>query len=276
MGNISTILAAILCATAPLASAEALDPKTEVTQSSFKLGKNTVSSVRAAYENGEYNEFLSEMNSSYEEADLEGFLQMRNKEIPVEFQEEWEQRFLDLRNEKNGDLLSVISDEDDSIFAEKVRSAAANINTPEQEKALSRLNAFIAMAPGKGVNQDENTLIDLDVEYEYKLIHATIPTSDVSPDQRTQHQIALRMEKMDKMVEAAKNFQDPSLKAAVGIASDTLDQRLARNLDSSDLNAMLKGKTKPTNSKEEQVYTVLSSYQGKFSDLMKELENANH
>lgn len=275
MGNISTILAAILCATAPLSAIEAVDPKTEMTQSSLKLGRETVSSVRAAYEKGEYDEFLSEMDASYKNSDLSGLIQMRDRDIPIEFQEEWEQRFIDLRAEKNRELLSVISDEDDSLFSQKVRSVAAQITTPEQEKALTRLNSFITMSPGKGASEDENTLISLDVEYEYKLIHASMPASDLSLEQQVQHQIALRMEKMDRMAAASKNFQDPALKQAVSIASATLDERLARNLDGSDLNALVKGKVKPANSTEERVYSILSLYQAKFSELMKELEHAN-
>jgi hypothetical protein len=275
MGNISTILAAILCATAPLSAIETLDPKTEAVQSSFKLGRETVSSIRNAYEKGEYDEFLSEMDSSYKNADLSGLIQMRDRDIPVEFQEDWEQRFIDLRAEKNKELLSVISDEDDSLFSQKVRSVASQITTPEQEKALTRLNSFIVLSPGKGANEDENVLISLDVEYEYKLMHASMPSSDLSLEQQLQHQVALRMEKMDRMIAASKNFQDPALKQAVSIASATLDERLARNLDGSDLNALVKGKVKPSNPTEERVYSILSLYQAKFSELMKELDHAN-
>ena len=268
MGNISTILAAILCAAAPLASMEVKDPKTEMRQSADQLGSRTVSSIRAAYQNGDYREFFSGMDASHKAADLSGLTQMREKEIPLQFQQEWEQRFTDLRMEKNRDLLGAISDSDDSLFAEKVRSVAANLTTPEQEKAL--LGSF-----EKAVYQDENRLIDIDIEYEYKILHAEIPSSDVSLQQQQEQQIALRMEKMDKMVEASKTFQDLSLKQAVGIAAATLDQRLARNLDGADLNALAKGKVKPSNETEEKVYSILSSYQGKFSDLMKELDHAN-
>jgi hypothetical protein len=275
MGQISTILAALFCATAPLGSIEVPKPQTESSQSSFKLGRELVSSVRASYENGKYNEFFSEMDESYKKADLTGVVQMRQKQIPVGFQEEWEQKFIQLQQMKNSELLNTLSDKDNSIFAQKVRSAAANITTPEQDKAISRLNSFIAMAPNTGANEDENILIDLDVEYEYKLLHAKLPVSDVSSEKMNEHQLALRMEKMDKMVEASKNFQDLSLKQAVGLAKASLDARMARNLDGADLNALVKGKVKPSNEAEENAYTVISSYQGQFSDLMKQLDNAN-
>lgn len=273
MGKLYSILAACFCATAPLASIEVQDPKIEASQSSIKLGKEIVSAVRASYANGEYNEFFSEMDASYKDADLSGLIQMRQKEIPVDFQQQWEEKFAHLQKERNSQLLKALSDKDGSLFAQKVRSVAAQIATPEQEKALSKLNSFIVMAPGTGLNDDENRLIDLDIEYEYKLLHAELPMSDVSPQHRQEYQIALRMEKMTKMVEASKNFQDLSLKQAVGLASANLDARLARNLDGVDLNGLAKGK--PANEVEENVYSIISSYQGQFSDLMKQIDHAN-
>jgi len=266
MGKLNTIFAALFCATAPIASIDAQEPKTEVTETSIKLGKETVSTVRSGYENGKYNEFLSEMDASYKDADLKGLIAMREKEVPVDFQDEWTAKFEALQKVRNQELLTVISDKDSSPFAQKVRSVASNISTSEQEKAVSKLNSFIAMAPGKGANDDENTLIDIDVEYEYKLLHA-------ANDHSKERQLALRMEKMDKMVQASKSFQDLSLKAAVGLASSNLDARLARNLDGVDLNGLAKGKG--SNQTEESVYSIISSYQGQFSDLMKQIDHAN-
>lgn len=272
MGNFSTIFAAIFCATAPLASDMPAEVKTELAESKFKLGKETVKQVRNGYQNGEYKDFLSRMDSSYQEADVSGLIQLREKEVPVEFQDQWEAEFVSLQKEKNKDLLAAISDKDDSIFAEKVRSVAANLSTPEQEKGISKLHSLIAKAPHTGANQDENILIDIDVEYEYKLMQAQLPASDTSPEQMHAQQLALRMEKMDKMVVASKSFQDPALKQAVGLAAANLDARLARNLDGADLNGLVKAHTKASNETEEQVYSILSSYQGQFADLMKNLK----
>ncbi|MBX7065788.1 MAG: hypothetical protein K1X28_01015 [Parachlamydiales bacterium] len=274
MGNISTILAALFCATAPVSSLlVASEPvKVEVSQSEIESGKEKISSIRKAYEKGEFDSSLKEMDESYKKADLSGLIQMRQKEVPVDFQEKWEQQFLDLQKERNRELIAVLSDTDDSPFARKVRSASVNLMTPEQEKAFSKLNSFIAMAPNSGANADENKLIDIDLEYEYKILHASLPTQDSDKDLK----LALRMEKMDKMLEASRSFQDVGLKQAVGIASDVLDASLARSLDGAYLNGLLKNKAKPANAAEEKVLSVLTLYQGKFSDLLKEIDNANH
>lgn len=275
MGNINIILAALFCATAPVSSTIVIGSKTEITESNFKLGKESVSTVRSAYENGMYSEFLREMDGVYAGADLKGLLNLRSKEVPLTFQEEWEEKFADLQKERNEKLLAAIADTDDSPFAKKVRSLASNFLTSDQEKAISRLNAFIAKSPESGANADENKLIEIDLEYEYKLLHAEYPTSDVSPEERAAYQLALRMEKMDKMVEASKNFEDHSLKQAVGIAAATLDERLARNIDGTDLNRLIREKVKPANATEEAVFSTLSAYQSEFADLMKQIDAAN-
>ncbi len=259
MSIMNSILAAILCATAPLSSFGEVSPKTEEV-SNFKLGREIVSQVRSDYENGKYNEFLAEMDESYRKADLKEFIQMRSKGVPEDFQQTWEKRFSDLQKQKNLALSNAVSDDDNSVFSEKVRSLSANL-TPEQEKALSKLNSFISMMPNTGRNADENKLIDIDMEYEYKLLEA---------DNTQERQIALRMEKMDKMVEASKNFEDQSLKQAVGIAAATLDVRLARNLDGADLNRMAK-QNRANSEQEKTVFAIMKEYQGQFSNLMKEL-----
>lgn len=271
MGNISTILAALFCATAPVSSLVAEAPRTEVSQGEIQLGKEKISSIRKAYEKGDYDAALKELDESYKKADVSGLVQMRQKDVPIDFQEKWEKQFSDLQKERNRELLAVIPDTDDSPFARKVRAASVNLLTAEQEKAYSRLNSFIAMAPNSGANADENKLIDIDLEYEYKILHAGLPTQDAVPGLS----IALRMEKMDKMVEASKSFQDASLKQSVGIASDVLDASLARSIDGAYLNALLKNKVKPANPTEEKALSILTLYQGKFSDLLKEIDHAN-
>jgi hypothetical protein len=275
MGYISVILASILCAGAPLESSEAKELGIEQSQAIFSLGQDTVSSVRKSYKNGQYSKFLKEMDESYKNADLSGLIEMRQKDIPVDFQEQWESKFSQLQKQRNQELLAVVSDKDTSILAKKVRSVASDVSTEPQEKAIAKLNSLIAMAPNSGANADENTLIAIDLEYEYKILHAQMPLSNVSPEQIKEHQLALRMEKMDKMVEASKTFQDHALKQAVALAAANLDARLARNIDGMDLNNLVKSQTAPTNETEEQIYAIISSYQDQFSNLMKEINNVN-
>lgn len=248
-----SIFTALFLATAPITAID-----------NAPLGKQTVTEVRGQYQSGTYSDFLSSLDSSYKEADLTDLIAMRGGEISEEKYEQLEKEILALQNEKNQELLQLISDEDTSTFAEKVRSVASTITTPEQEKAIHRINSLISMQPGAGKNQDENTLINIDVEYEYKLLHAKTDNSLNGNAER----LALRMEKMDKMVAASKKFEDTSLKNAVAIYAATLDQRLARNLDGADLNLIVKGQVKASNSTEQQAADLIASYQEQISDLM--------
>ena len=69
MGYISTFLAAILLSTAPLATREQKEPRQELIESNFKLGKDVVAGVRSGYENGKYNQFMFDMDEAYNKAD---------------------------------------------------------------------------------------------------------------------------------------------------------------------------------------------------------------
>lgn len=269
MGYISTILAAVLLSTTPLVAKDQNEPRQELVQSNFKLGKDVVAGVRSGYENGKYNQFMFDMDEAYNKADLKDLIQLRESGAGKDIPEEWEKQFSELQRQKNSELLKALSEKDDSLFASKVRSLASNILTLEQEKAISKVNIFIVMAPNTGANVDENTLIDIDLEYEYKLAHVVNHEPTLTSDEKQALQIALRMEKMDKMLQASKQFEDKSLKQSVTIAHATLDARLARNLDGRDLNVLAKKKAE--NKDQEIVYSILRSYQGQFSDLIKEL-----
>jgi hypothetical protein len=134
------------------------------------------------------------------------------------------------------------------------------------------------MAPGTGKNIDENTLIDLDLEYEFKSIHLDMPVIDgqLAPDRREKHYI-LKMEMADKMLSSAQSFQDASLKKDVELYAQNIDGRMAQNWDQYDLNLMAKGKTKPADKVQEQVVSLLQNHQEKMGDLTKQyLEESNH
>lgn len=277
MAYISIILASILTAGSPLLTPMTLQAEGQMEQmvAQKQLGKAKIAQVRASFDKGEYKQFLNELDVSYKNADLSNLIEVRKKPIPTEFQAKWEERFTSLQKERNAQVLLVLPENDNSIFAEKVRTMTAEVSTEPQEKAVSKLNTLIALAPKTGVNEDENKLIDLDLEYEYKLLHAQLPQGHISPSQMDELQLALRMEKMEKMVEASKSFKDHSLKTAVGLAASNLDARLARNLDGVDLNTLIKDKVQPSTEVEEKVLAIMAIYQGHFNDLMKELEQSN-
>lgn len=279
MKSISIILSSILCAASPLLAQDAPQPTAEQTHPSVQLGADSISLVRADYQNGAYDELLTELDESYKqvqsESQLSGLADMRASIQPVPNLTQWEEQGMQLQKERNSILIEALTSDD--AFAQKVRSAASSLSS-EEEQAWHQLARFRTMAPLSGANPDENRLIDLDLEYEYKALHLDMPLIENEQiSNRQDKQIALRMQKMDRMAEASKSFQDESLKEAVQLASKSFDKRLTQQRDLGDLMALAKGKQKPQNPQEEKIASILSSYQQKSSDLTKQfLETVNH
>lgn len=257
-------LAAVLCVTGVFA-VEGDSPQVVLEQresDSFRLGKEAIAQIRKDYQEGRYDAFLKEMDASYEQVQeseqLIGLAQLR---LGVTLDLQWMDALQKIQAERNSELLQIVAG-DDSLFAEKVRSVAAS---DEQSNMFLTIHQ---MQPGTGKNQDENTLIDLDLQYEYKAIHLDLPqmsegqTSDVRAKQ-----YVLKMEQMDKTLLAAQSFKDESLKQAVNLFAQHLDTRLAKNWDQRDLHALVIGKVKPTDKTQERTVSILKDSQEKLSEL---------
>jgi hypothetical protein len=276
--TIQAILAAMLAVGAPIANevlnGASIQMKKEVAATQWTLGKDKIAQIRAAYEKGEYADFLKGMDDSYLEVhsqdQLGSLVLMRESENTPDLKK-WEEQAHLLQEEGNSELTKAIQ-EDNSLFAEKVRSAIASKNVDEQ-KALLDLSQYRYMQPQTGKNSDENTLVDLDLEYEYKSIHLNTPLkTDLSSQQKRELHIVLQMEKMDKMKRAG--LQDASLKKKIALVSENFDQRLAQHWDAADLNALAKNQIKPHTTTEAMVASILSEKHAKFNELFKQYLDA--
>lgn len=237
-------------------------------EESFRLGKDAIAKIRNDYAQGRFDGFLKESHISFsqiqESGTLSDFAQMREE---AQLNPKWVDAVKLLQKEKNEELLQAVKGQD-SLFAEKVKSAATLNET--QEEAFEKLSAFHHMVPGSGKNSDENALILLDLEYEYKAIHLGVPGEDLAKAQELREQYhALKMEHMDKMLLASQSFSDESLKEAVVAMSKNLDDHLARNWDRMDLLMLAKGRVKPVDSTQTSVVSILKDSQQKLSDLAK-------
>ena len=223
---ISIFLASILCAGAPLAVENVqgeTSASTQTMSNSYEVGSAIVEKVRIDSKNGKYIEFLKEMDKDYNEAKanqgLEGLIELRKEAGKANIHPEFARSYDTIQASKNEQLLNAVGN-DNSAFAQKVRSAAASFSKDDQ--VLRSLNF---KAPGTAETKDENSVIDIDLEYYYKSIHLD-SSGDATADRKEKH-IALELEKMDRLVQAAKSFEDKDLKKAIDRASSTFDQRLA-------------------------------------------------
>jgi hypothetical protein len=152
---------------------------------------------------------------------------------------------------------------------EKIQSVAANFSSEAQKKAIVQIASYRQMVPGTGKNIDENRLIDIDLEYEFKSLNLDLPNS--SPFEKRKQQCVLKMEKLDRMKAASQEFQDSSLKETVSIYAQNFDERLAQSLDVADLNALGNSNRMPADAMEEKVVSILKLYQEKFSEMTQQL-----
>lgn len=276
MKSISIILASILCASSPLMAQENASERTEVvqTESRYQLGSEVIGELRSNYEQGQYDEFLSEMDEAYrqakEENQLEGLIEIRKESgVYTVPQDKLLDGFEVIQKEKNQRLLKIAAD--DSLFAAKVRSAAEDLPS-DQRAAVVELSSLRVKGPGMGNSSDENRLIEIDLENQYKNIHLdSLAAMGEEVQNRKEKHFILEMQRMDQMVAASADFQDKGLKSTVEKAASNYDLRLAKIYDLSDLNDLARGKVKPETSMEEKVASVVAEAHAKFSDLNQEL-----
>jgi len=269
MKNLSLILAALTAGVSPLA-VQAVSAPSEIVQPASQDGRQAVASVRESYESGLYAEYLNELESVYQahlkEGRIEQLAQMREG-VKSEW-EEWEEEAYALQTVKNAALMDAVKGAESSSLSAKIESAAAPVDE-EHAKAIRQIANLRMMQPGTGKNSDENRLIDLDLEYEFKALHMDLPGSSL--EGKKERHLALKMERLDKMRAASEGFQDVSLKNSVALYADGFDNRLASAWDAQDLNDFASGKAKPQNSVEENIAAILKIYQEKFSDLYRKM-----
>src|SRR3990167_2553887 len=276
MKQITSILAALLLAGSPLLAEETtanLAESTQVASHSFQLGMKVVEQIRADYLAGKYNDFLQYMEKAYQDAKkenhLEGLAQFRKEssaDIPLD---QFIKKSEVIHQQKEKELLAAIAGSSDSVLAQKVRSSVASISD-----SFYPLNQLRQKAPGAGKNSDENRLIDIDFEYEFKASHldSLALRGEKIADRKEKH-IALAMQKMDKMLAAAKSFTDESAKSMIEQTFKGLDTYLAKRFDLSDLNALANGRIKPSSPLEEKIASILCKTQDKIAELNRDLFN---
>lgn len=257
------LCAAIICTTGIFAMEETSQPITteQANKEEMSLGKDSISQIRKEYREGRYDSFLKEMDDSYEQVlashKIDEFAQLRSGD---EISPDIIAQMQALQEERHTRVMQVLGN-DDSFFAQKVRSAIPSLD-------LITDNFFFRMhqmLPGSGVNQDENTCIDLDVEYDYKVAHlASFGLEDV----RSLY-YALKMEQMDKLSLAAQSFEDEHLKQVVANVQENFDDRLSQNWDMTDLYSLMREKSAPLGSLEKKVIAILQAHQSHLADLEK-------
>jgi len=257
------LCAAIVCTAGAFATEETSQPITteQISKEKSSLGRDSISQIRQEYRDGRYDSFLKEMDASYNEVlsseGIDEFIKLRSGEsISSEMIEKMER----LQEERHTRVMQVLGNQD-SVFAQKVRSAIPS-HPFTKDDLFFKLHQ---MVPGSGATQDENTCIDLDIEYDYKVTHLASYGLD---DVRSLY-YALKMEQMDKLSFAAQSFQDENLKQMIGVVQENFDERLSQNWDLADLYSLMREKPSTLGSTEGKVIGILQAHQSHLADLEK-------
>ncbi len=280
--TITLSLAALFFAASPLLAEEITQSKEseQVNQTNLSLSKNFVEFVKSQYLSGHYKEFLQQMEKDYQQAKkdqgLQGLIEMRKEDAAIASShastaDHWQQVAQSWTQERNKELLQLIDSKDQSILAEKIRSVTQPLD-PSAEQTLAYFAHLRSLTPGEGKNADENLLIENDLELEYKQIHFDSLSSleRWTPDAQ-EKRLALRLEAADKLLAASQKFEDKDLKAKVETLSRFLDAYYIRQIDLKDLHRLAMGALTPTGDLEKKAAAILSAYEGKFSELTKEI-----
>jgi hypothetical protein len=280
--TISLSLAALFCAASPLLAEEiSKAPESEqVKETNFTLSGDFIQLVRSQYLNGDYQKFLQQMEKDYQRAKkddaLEGLIAMRKEDAAIASShsatsDHWHQVAQSWTQERNKELLKLIDSQDTSALAQKIRSVTQALD-PAVEETLAYFSHLKSLVPGEGRNADENFLIENDLELEYKQIHFdSISSLDRWLPDNQEKRLALRLEAADKILAASQHFEDKDLKAKVETLSQFMDTYYSRQIDLKDLHKLATGVLAPTNDLEKKAAAILSAYEGKFSNLTKEI-----
>jgi hypothetical protein len=282
MKSISLILAALLCSTSPLLADDRSNEivSTQVQEAKLSMGTDFVQAVRVQYANGDYFAFLQQMGDDYSAAkdkkSLDGLIEIRKEDALIASSyaqkdvDHWNEMARSWMQERNSDLLKAVEGLDDLMIAQKVQSVVKETD-PKLEEAANYLFDLRKLSPGEGRNADENRLIDLNLELEYKQIHLNaLVMNERSILAQHEKQLALQMEHMDQLLAISQDFQDQEIKENVALIANTFDARYAKSVDLRDLKDLGRGKIVPSNETEKKVASIVSSYAGKFTDLVKE------
>lgn len=260
--TLSMALAAVLCVSGGFAAdGNKLVNVEQSEEANYRLGTEVLAQIRSDYSAGKYNEFLRAMDIIYGESiEKEHVLGLGKMRQGARDNDQWLKGVREIQAKTNKQLLQAVSGID-SNFATKVRNVAV---LESEESPFLKVHQ---MQPGTGT-QDENLLIALDLEYEFKAIHLDTPRHHSQDPKSTRDlHYALKMEQMDKILLAAQSFEDASLKAAVNHFANDLDARLARHYDLLDLRALAKDMKQARNQTEQSVAMILQAHQDNIQEL---------
>jgi len=215
-------------------------------------GKEIVRAAENSYSKGEYNTFLAKMHEQYQNAGkagaLRGIFESAKSAMQItpeqieQSREKYRNEIKKLNQERNQRLLEAIAENPSLSIVQRVDSIAFFSQSDEESKLLSELENLKFHIPETAEGTIENKISAIETEYYIKnlLLDVANHVGKTNIDQ-TEKRIALALEKLGKMEQAAKenkapNWEEKIQKARVAFLADK-----AYRMDLATLNDLAEG-----------------------------------
>lgn len=235
-------------------------------------GKQIVQEVETAYYRGEYDSFLSSLHEQYQNAGKAGALRgvfesAKNaiKASPENVEEaiaKSKEKIKKLDKERNQRLLDAIAENPDLAIVQRVDAVAFHSLDDEDTTLMRDLEALKFHIPETAEGTLENKVSALETEYYIKSLlldiaahHGKLVTDN------TKKKIALVLEKLSKMENAAKEISSVEWKEKFAKAKKAFLAEKAYQVDLNTLNELATGNIVAENSVEQKVKEIMMEYQ---------------
>jgi hypothetical protein len=258
-------------------------PPTEISQvvniQQTKPGTLLVDEVMKEFNDGKYKQFFSRLDKQFEkdrnEFQMNSLLNERKKvaSLPSKHPKDAESyaKAADtLLKDRDQALIDLCMSYPTSAETTSVKNMIFLTLSADQKQSLDYLYSLKFKFKGDGKTPLENELIKLDVEYWLKSLSLDAATlkQNVSLETTMKQQVALDLEKLDKMKDAA--LKDPNSAAghAILVAYGVYPKYKAMLLEENRLNLLAKGQIAPQSPFEEKAKGVMQSFNEKHLELV--------
>ncbi|MBS0629496.1 MAG: hypothetical protein JSS30_04640 [Verrucomicrobia bacterium] len=250
-------------------------------------GQQIVAEVEATYQKGEYEIFLEQLDEQYQRAGkagvLRGVFESAKAVMPVSAtvkdQKEYRSELAKLDKERNEQLLDAIGNNKDSAIGQKIEEISSYKISQEQIEVLAELDTLKYQVPQDTKATIDNKIAALEVEFYIKslLLDIASQKSGSSAEELNKKKIALALQKLDRMEEAAKDYDDEIWMKKIALAKEGFRADKAYKMDVAVLKELAAGNINPENPVEEKVKGImidfLSQRTAKTDQFIASLEN---
>lgn len=246
-------------------------------------GTEIVSEIKQAYQRGDYDLFLKQLNDQFLSAGKAGVLRgifesakttIKSSDVQRDLEKNREEKIV-FERERNKNLLNAISKNPDLEIVQKVDAVVFSTLSQEQFELLQEFNSLKYEIPKDTAATIENKVSALEVEYYIKslLLDIAAHRAETAQSELENKKLVLVLDKLNKMEMIAHEFSDAHWIEKISKLKEAVFIEKSHKYDLQVLKNLAEGKIKPENSVEEKVKQIMMDYlqepQGNLSQIVK-------